>query len=42
MYYMTRRELEQNNTAIRLSGKIDTGMYIHWLNPLFDKCEEKQ
>ncbi len=41
MYHLKSFNLEQNNIAIRLSGKpcIDTG--IHWLNPLFIKCRNK-
>lgn len=41
MYHMSGYNLEQNNIAIKLLGKLGIDSRIHWLNPLFIKCRNK-
>jgi len=41
MYHLRSYNLEQNNTAMKLSGKPSIDLCIRWLNPLFIKCRDK-
>lgn len=42
MYHSKNYNLEQDNIALKLSGKPSKDMSIHWLNPLFIKCRDKR
>ncbi len=41
MYHLKSYNLEQKNNSIKLSEKLSINISIHWINPLFNKCDKR-